>query len=248
MQRVIKSVQVRWRSSPTLVRAVPFFVFVGLTFFQGRLGEASRYWIYALKTIVGAGLIWAIWGWIEEMRWRWSADAVVMGVVVFAMWVGLDGWYPSIDALPKLILRPVAGPLGLSHWCATASAPAAPWNPHHQFGPPLAWMFVLIRLVGSTLVVPPLEEVFYRSFLYRYLIRPDFWTEPLNALRWGPLFVAATIFGCSHYEWLAGILCGLLYQGLVFRHNRLGDAMTAHAITNFLLGIWIITRGAWHFW
>jgi len=34
----------------------------------------------------------------------------------------------------------------------------------------------------------------------------------------------------------------------VLRKNRLGDAMTAHAITNFLLGAWIVWRGAWHFW
>jgi hypothetical protein len=34
----------------------------------------------------------------------------------------------------------------------------------------------------------------------------------------------------------------------VLRKNQLGDAMTAHAITNFLLGIWVVTRGAWQFW
>jgi len=30
--------------------------------------------------------------------------------------------------------------------------------------------------------------------------------------------------------------------------NRLGDAMTAHAITNFLLGVWVVWRHAWNFW
>ena len=47
---------------------------------------------------------------------------------------------------------------------------------------------------------------------------------------------------------LAGILCGAAFQWLVLRKNRLGDAMTAHAITNFLLGVWIVWRGAWNFW
>jgi CAAX prenyl protease-like protein len=62
------------------------------------------------------------------------------------------------------------------------------------------------------------------------------------------LVVTSLVFGFAHHEWLAGIVCGLIYQGLVLRKGRLGDAMTAHAITNFLLGVWVIYRGAWHFW
>ena len=45
-----------------------------------------------------------------------------------------------------------------------------------------------------------------------------------------------------------GILCGFAFQGLVCWKKRLGDAMTAHAITNGLLGLWVVWRGAWHFW
>jgi CAAX protease family protein len=49
-------------------------------------------------------------------------------------------------------------------------------------------------------------------------------------------------------RWVAGIFCGLVYQWLVIRKGRLGDAMAAHAITNFLLGLWVIWRPAWNFW
>jgi hypothetical protein len=105
-----------------------------------------------------------------------------------------------------------------------------------------------MRIAGSTLVVPPLEEVFYRSFLYRYIARPNFLSVPLNHFLPLPFLVTAAVFGFSHNEWLAGILCGAAYQWLVIRKNRLGDAMTAHAITNFLLGLWVVWRGAWHFW
>jgi CAAX prenyl protease-like protein len=70
----------------------------------------------------------------------------------------------------------------------------------------------------------------------------------LGEFRWLSFLITSAIFGFAHHEWLAGILCGLPYQGLVCRKKRLGDAMTAHAITNFLLGIWIIWKGAWHFW
>jgi len=99
-------------------------------------------------------------------------------------------------------------------------------------------------MAGSTLIVPPLEEVFYRSFLYRYIAKPDFLSVPLNQFLPLPFLATAAVFGFSHNEWLAGILCGAAYQGLVIRKNRLGDAMTAHAITNFLLGLWVVWRGA----
>jgi hypothetical protein len=60
--------------------------------------------------------------------------------------------------------------------------------------------------------------------------------------------VTAVVFGFSHYEWLAGILCAFAYQGLAIHKKRLGDAMFAHGITNFLLGVWIVWKGDWHFW
>src|SRR6266536_4044724 len=82
-------------ASPLLARVVPFAVFVALTFFQGKLGESSRYWIYSGKTVVGAWLLWVTRPLVAEMKWKLSWEAVVVGVAVFAIWVGLDGLYPS---------------------------------------------------------------------------------------------------------------------------------------------------------
>jgi membrane protease YdiL (CAAX protease family) len=233
---------------PMLVRVLPFLFFVALTGCQGQLGESSRYWVYLIKTLLGAGMVWAVRPWIAEMRWQMTWDAVLVGVTVFGLWVGLDGLYPTMDELLKKLVCPVAKHLGLENWCSARPQQPLPWNPHAQFGPNLAWLFVLTRLLGSALVVPPLEEVFYRSFLYRYIIRPDFSAVPLACFRWTALLVTAAVFGFAHYEWLPGILCGLLYQALVIRHNQLGPAMVAHGLTNLLLGLWIVEKGAWHFW
>ncbi len=211
-------------TSPALVRALPFVIFAGLTACQGLWGEASRYWFYLAKTLAGVGMLWLIQPFISEFKWKFSWAAVAVGVSIFGVWVGLDEWYPK--------------------WVA----PAKPWRPAAEFDPGLAWVFILVRLVGSTLVVPPLEEIFYRSFFYRYVVTADFLSVPLNYFRWLPYLATSVIFGVSHPEWLAGIICGCAYQGLVGRMNRLGDAITAHAITNFLLGGWVIWKGAWHFW
>jgi CAAX prenyl protease-like protein len=225
--------------SPVRARVVPFAVFLVLTAGQGLFGEASRYWLYLVKTIIGLGLIWVMRPLVSEMRWKLSWEAVVIGAAVFAVWVSLSGeWVTQPNLWAKLgLIKPAATEPKL-------------WNPHVQFGngTALAWLFVVTRIAGSTFVVPPLEEVFYRSFLYRYFTKRDFQSLPLAHFAWVPFLLTSAIFGFVHREWLAGILCGFAYQGLVIWKKRLGDAMTAHAITNFLLGLWVVWKGAWQFW
>ena len=214
-------------SSPEYARIVPFAAFVLLTYAQGHFGPSSLYWVYLVKTVVGAWLIWESRPFVQEMRWAISAEAVLVGIAICAVWIGLDGWYPRL-AKPEVI-----------------------WNPEQHFGKSssLAWFFNGVRLVGSSVVVPPLEEVFYRSFLYRYFVRTNFLTMPLGQFHGLSFVVTSAIFGLMHPDrWLAGIICGLAYQGLAIRKNRLGDAMSAHGITNFLLGIWVIWKGDWSFW
>ena len=218
----------KFAGSPEYARIAPFVIFVVLTTLQGQIGEASRYWLYLVKTLVGAWVIWQMRPIVEEMRWKISWEAVVVGVAIFAVWVGLDGFYPRLSKLEE-----------------------GGWNPHTQFGQGsgVAWFYVIVRIAGSSIVVPPLEEVFYRSFLYRYFVNTNFRAMPLGQFHALSFVVTSAIFGVLHPDrWLAGILCGLAYQWLVIRKNRLGDAMTAHAITNFLLGIWVVWKGAWNFW
>ena len=222
MNSLIKKVT----DSPILIRIVPFFVFLGLTSCQGRLGPASAFWFYFAKTILGIWFIWLMRPFVPEMRWSISWEAVAVGVAICVIWVGLDPYYWHMKTHD------------------------APWNPFAQFGDhaALAWFMVAVRVLGSTFVVPPLEEVFYRSFVYRYIANQNFLSVPLNRFLPVPFIATAVIFGASHYQWLAGMICGAAYQWLAIRRNHLGDAMTAHAITNFLLGIWVVWKGAWIFW
>ncbi len=196
---------------------MPFIIFLLVTAFQGQLGEASRYWLYLTKTIVGIWLVWMMRPMVSEMRWAFSWEAVVVGVAVCVMWVGLDGFYPSLDQLIQNYLCPILKSVGLSSLCPAPST-NLPWNPHAQFGQgsTLAWVFIVGRILGSSIIVPPLEEVFYRSFLYRTIIRPDFEKASLGQFHAVAFIVTAVVFGFSHYEWLApGFLCGMAYQGLV---------------------------------
>jgi len=228
-----------FEKSPIAVRVLPFAVFLLLTYTQGKFGEESRYWFYFAKTLVGAWLIWEMRPFVAEMRAAFSWEAVIVGVGVCVIWVGLDGSYPRLS---ELSIK-----LGLSK---AATTPALLWNPHVNFGEgaALAWFFIVVRILGSSLVVPALEEVFFRSFLYRYIVKVDFQSVALGQFVALPFFVVSAVFAFEHEEWLAGLLCGFAYQGLVIWKKRLGDAIVAHGITNFLLGLWVVWKGAWQFW
>ena len=222
----------KYQSSPYftyLVRIVPFAAFLALTQLQGRFGETGAYWIYTLKTILGALLVWLVWAHVKEMRWNFSWEAVAAGVAVFLAWVGLDGFYPMFTIFGER---------------------ANTFNPLNSYGDgsALAVAFIAARILGSSLVVPLLEEVFYRSFIYRLLIKTDFLNVPLNSFNWFAFVFVCAAFGFNHHEWLPGIFCAAVYQGLVIRKGRLGDAITAHAITNFLLGLWVVFRSEYQFW
>jgi CAAX prenyl protease-like protein len=226
-------------TSPAVARAAPFVIFVLLTALQGKFGAASAFWIYFVKTLVGLWLVFEMRPFVAEMHWAFSWEAVVVGVGIFVIWVGISGEWTTQNSLWTK--------LGISH---PSSKPAFVWNPNEQFGndSPLAWFFIIVRILGSTFIVPPIEEIFYRSFLYRYIASQNFLSVPLNKFLPIPFLATAAIFGFSHNEWLAGILCGAAFQWMVLRKNRLGDAMTAHAITNFLLGVWVVWKPAWNFW
>lgn len=226
-------------SSPALARVLPFAIFLGMTAIQGLLGEAGRYWIYAAKTFLGAVILWQVWPFVREMRWRVTMAGIGVGVVIFVLWVALD---PLVPNQQKLWLQ-----LGISKPPAT---PELPWNPFLQFGDTsfLGWFFVVVRIAGTTLVVPPLEEAFYRSFLYRWIASPDFQSQSIGQFAVKPFLLTALIFGFAHNEWLAAVLCAAAYQGLVCWQKNLGGAMTAHAVTNLLLGCYVIVRSQWHFW
>lgn len=209
-----------------MARVAPFVIFLALTFCQGKFGPASASWFYFGKTLAGVWLIREMRVLVSEMRWALSWEAVIIGIAIFAAWVGLDRFYPHL---------------------LKSGATGDPFAVFGE-GSGLAWFFIVVHLLGMTFVVPPLEEVFYRSFLYRYIASPNFLSVTMNRFLPVPFLVTAAVFGFSHNEWLAGVICGAAYQWLVIRKNRLGDAMTAHAITNFLLGAWIVWKPAWNFW
>ena len=93
-----------------------------------------------------------------------------------------------------------------------------------------------------------MEELFWRSFLLRWIDSPDFDSVDPAHISWRGFVVTVILFGFEHNLWLAGIVAGAAYSILYVRYRNLWAPILAHAVTNGVLGLWIISTGNWTYW
>ena len=107
----------------------------------------------------------------------------------------------------------------------------------------------VFRIAGAVLVVPIMEELFWRGWMIRWLVKEDFRSVPLGLFTWESLGITVVLFGLEHGAlWHVGMITGALYNWLLYRTRSLWACILAHAITNLLLGLWVVSKGAWNFW
>jgi CAAX prenyl protease-like protein len=104
------------------------------------------------------------------------------------------------------------------------------------------------RLFGAALVVPVMEELFWRSFLIRYIVNSDFTKVPVGLFSWGSFAITVVLFGLEHHYLIAGMMAGIAYNLLLYRSRSLAHCILAHGVTNLVLGWYVLQTGAWHFW
>jgi hypothetical protein len=99
-------------------------------------------------------------------------------------------------------------------------------------------------------VAPLVEEIFWRGFLLRYLISEKFVTIKIGTFSWLSFLVVTLLFAISHSraDWFAALVCGALYNLVAYRTRSLASCVVAHAVTNLLLGLWIMQARQWGFW
>jgi CAAX prenyl protease-like protein len=125
---------------------------------------------------------------------------------------------------------------------------AAALNPL-QFGEPWATLWLLFRVVGSTVTVPIAEELFFRGFVVRRCIDADADRVPVGQLTWLSFIVSSVAFGALHGQaWLAGVVVGMLFAGALAWRRSLADAVVAHATTNALVSGYVLATGSWTQW
>jgi CAAX prenyl protease-like protein len=208
----------------------PMFTFLVLTSLESYLSDPAWYPLaYATKVALVALVTWLCREAWRDLRPMPSALALVLavvtGLVVFALWVGLDPYYPALRFLGK---RSGLDPATLS--------------------PGWKWPFIVIRFAGLVLLVPLIEELFWRSFLIRWLINPDFTKVPIGKVTLMAAGVTSAVFALAHPEWLPALLTGLLWAWLLHQTRSLSACVLSHAIANLALGVYVLTTGDWKYW
>ncbi len=220
-----------------LARTAPFALFMLLLAARGAVpadvGFDAR-WLYGVSTVLVGGLL-ILWRarYTELARfagtgrppatWLSVALACVAGVLMFMLWVRLTD--------PWMML----------------GEPTATFRPVDDEGN-LIWGLVVVRWIGASLVVPVMEELFWRSFLMRWIDNPDFEQVAPENVSLKAMVLSSLVFMLAHTQWLGALLAGLLFAW-VYRYTRsLWAAILCHAVTNGVLGVWVVFHGHWQFW
>ena len=185
--------------------------------------EYHIYITYCLRTIaVGYILIRYRSLYAELAERRLDGTSILIGAIIFLLWVGLEGLYPVFSSAD-------------AHYDPTIFDTAA-------FG-----FMILARFAGSVLVAPFIEELFCRSFLMRYAIDPKWQDVPIGTYTLGSFIIVTLFFGFSHFRWLPGILTAVLLNLLLYRTKNLSSCVAAHATANLLLLVYVVYTGEWDF-
>ena len=212
-------------------RVLPFalyMVFLALEKTAADLTAIDVRWLYPVKIVAVIAALWRYRAVYTELlappNWLWTGlVAPLLGLLVFALWINLDAGWMNLGG-------------------------GAGFDPRDVAAGDIEWMLVIPRLVGAALVVPLMEELFWRSFLLRWVQQQDFLALEPARIGLRAILICSVLFGVEHSLWLAGIVAGLAYVWIYRASGNLWPPIVAHATTNLVLGLWVLQTGAWQFW
>ena len=221
-------------SRAAIARVVPFAAFMVLLAARGALpadGSAGvdPRWLYAATGVVAGALLawfWRDYGELVRQTLPSASEAALalgVGVVVFGLWINLDAPMFRIGE------------------------PSAGFVPTDAAGN-LMGSLIAIRWIGGSLIVPVMEELFWRSFLMRWVQSPQFESVVPQRVGLKAIVLSTFVFMLAHTLWLAAIIAGLAYAWLYVRTGKLWVPILAHAVTNGVLGAWVVRTQQWALW
>ena len=245
-----------WKN-PWLVFLLPFFVYMIGNSFEptvhqpggASIGLAIPYayypWVYTLKIALTMVAIMLVWPAYRQFPFKVSWLAVAVGVVGVVLWIGITKlglehrfwqqfelmWVRLGGESSEFIERPAFNPFV-----------------HYDSDPMAAWCFLSIRFFGLAIVVPVIEEFFIRGFLMRYFVARDWWKVSIGDVTKAAV-IAGTVFPMLMHpaEIFAAAVWFSLVTWLMIRTRNIWDCVVAHAVTNGLLGVYVVLSGEWYF-
>ena len=214
----------------TVAYIAPFLVYVGCMAVQAAI-HLPAHWYYPVRFLAVLLTIGLVSRPLLHFRAAFPLASVGIGLAVFLIWVGPD------------VL------LGYRHyWLFDNFIIGAPVS---SISPALKRnvMFILLRVATSVGLVPVVEELFWRGWMMRWLIGKDFLKVPLGTYAPTAFWIVAVLFAYEHGSyWDVGLAAGIVYNWWIVRTRNLADCMLAHAVTNGLLSVYVLTTGQWQYW
>ncbi|HEX5538566.1 MAG TPA: CAAX prenyl protease-related protein [Methylophilaceae bacterium] len=218
-----------------VVRAAPFAVYILFLALADPLGKWFAHlqldvrWLYGIRIGFVLALLLLFARFYHELKWtvaRLDAKSwlisIAVGIMVFMLWI-----------------------MPWPQWAQTQAA--AGFSPLREDGN-VDVVLAVVRLTGAALVVPVMEELFWRSFLLRWIRQQDFLSVDPAKVGWLAFVIVVALFGIEHSLWLAGMVAGAAYNWLYMTRRNLWAPIVAHALTNGLLGLWVLNTGNWQYW
>lgn len=206
---------------PWVAYVAPFALFLALTAVQP--GEGLWPWLYPVKTLAVGALLILLVPWYPEFGVRSTWFAAAVGVLVLILWVLPEGRYPLL-------------------------ASPAEVDPFDKLVAPWVFVWIGFRVLGASVVVPIMEELFWRGFLIRWLIRADFQKVAIGTFTWPSFVITSLLFASEHNRWLVGLMAGVVYNLLLYRTKSLYACIIAHGVTNLALAVFVLVTEQWAFW
>ncbi len=206
---------------------LPMVLFGVLTLAESYLAPAWFPIAYIIKAVLVTAALVALRRPYRDFRYdsRSVLPSLGIGLLVFALWI----WVDKLVPYPHLGSRSAFDPTPLQ---------GSAWWP----------AFLAVRLYGLALMVPVMEEIFWRSFLLRYLARTDFESLPVGTFSAFSLAVMLAASAVAHPEWLVAVLASLAYALWMRQSRSLFGAILAHSTTNAALGAYVLRTGEWQYW
>ncbi len=221
-----------WRDKyPAIGYVAPFAVvilFVAITPYL----QLPAFWLWPLQVVVGAVVCFLCWPRDLSMRPAFPIASIAIGVAVFVIWIAPDVLAPGY----RNGILFSNGLMGQPHSSLPLEAQRSWWV--------LAW-----RMARATVVVPIAEELFWRGWMMRWLINPNFQRVRLGTYAPLAFWLTALLFASEHGPyWDVGLVTGIIYNAWMVRTRNVGDCILMHAVTNFVLSAYVLKTGNWQYW